>query len=95
MQSYIVDSKGRGFDTKNPLQVQSNATQAVAVVPNDATILTATKGLYIGISGDVVVTMANGQDATFKSLAVGMIHPISVTKVKATGTTATNILAVY
>lgn len=73
----------------------SNATQATAVTPSDTTVLTATKGLYVGASGDVVVTMFNGVDATFKGLAAGIIHPISVTKVKATGTTATNILAVY
>jgi hypothetical protein len=73
----------------------SNATQANAIVPNDGTVIPVTKGLYLGTTGDVVVTMANGQDATFKGLASGMIHPICVTKVKATGTNATSILAVY
>jgi hypothetical protein len=76
-------------------EVVSSAQQATAVTPSDTTVLTKTKGLYIGVTGDVVVTMANGSDATFKSLAAGVIHPISVSKVKVAGTTATNILAVY
>lgn len=77
------------------MQVTSHAIQAIAVTPNDATILVPTKGIYVGGSGDLVVTMANGVDATFKGIAAGVIHPISATKVKATGTTATYIVAVY
>ena len=77
-------------------KVTSNATSGVSVTPNDSTSLSkVTRGIYLGGSGDVVVTMADGMDVTFKSLAAGVIHPISVTKVKATGTTATNIVAVY
>lgn len=74
-----------------------SAKKATAVTPNDTTNLSggATKGLYLGASGNVVVTMADGTDATFTALASGVIHPISVLKVKATGTTATSILAVY
>lgn len=82
-------------DTNGNQKVTSVASQATAVTPNDSTVLSATRGLYLGVSGNVVVTMANGSDATFVGLAAGVIHPISVTKVKATGTTATSILAVY
>lgn len=73
----------------------SNATKAVAVTPNDTTVISATKGLYVGATGNITVTMANGADVTFNALIAGQIHPISVTKVKATGTTATGIVAVY
>jgi hypothetical protein len=75
----------------------ASARKATAVTPNDTTNLSggATKGLYVGVTGNVVVTMADGTDATFTNLSSGAIHPISVLKVKATGTTATNILAVY
>lgn len=73
----------------------SKATGAVVVTPNDTTVISVTSGLYLGTSGDVAVTMKDGSNVTFKSLAAGVIHPICITKVKATGTTATNILAVY
>lgn len=77
------------------LNVQSSGLSAVAVTPNDSTVISATKGLYLGATGDAVVIMADGNDATFKNLSGGIVHPLSVTKVKATGTTATNIIAVY
>lgn len=75
----------------------SNAVKAVLVTPNDTVDLADgnTKGLYVGGTGNVAVTMADGNDITFNALSVGTIHPISVKRVKATGTTATNIVAVY
>jgi hypothetical protein len=66
----------------------------VAVVPADATIIPATNGIYIGGTGNITVTMANGQNVTFNTIPVGY-YKFSVTKVMATGTTATNILALY
>lgn len=71
------------------------ASDAVAVVPSDATVLTAgVRGLYVGVSGDVAVVTRGGSTVTFKSAPVGIL-PVCVQKVKATGTTATNLLALY
>jgi hypothetical protein len=72
-------------------------TKAVAVTPNDATALVngPTKGLYVGGAGNVAVTTAEGNAVTFNALQVGVVHNLSVTHVKLTGTTATNILALY
>jgi hypothetical protein len=69
-------------------------TFAEEVVPADDTDLSAVaRALYIGGTGDVKVTMAEGgQEVTFKALAVGW-HPISVSRVWETGTTATDIVA--
>lgn len=67
---------------------------AVAVTKSDATIIPTTRSLYIGVSGDVVVTMAGGQTPiTFKSAPVGIL-PVQVTQVL-DATTATDILALY
>lgn len=66
-----------------------------ALTPNDSTVITPTRGLYVGVSGDVKVDSIDGNAVTFTSLAAGIIHPISCTKVYATGTDATNIVAVY
>lgn len=76
-------------------KVVSNMTKAVSVVPDDLATINPTKGLYLGGSGDVVVTMADGGDITLKGLSAGTIHQISVVAIKFTGTTATSIVAMY
>lgn len=67
---------------------------AVSVTPSDSTTLVTTRSIYIGVSGDVAVQMADGQIITFVGVPVG-IFPLQVDKVLATGTTATNIIALY
>ena len=71
----------------------SPASEAVAVTPADATYLTPTRGLYVGVSGDVKVIMLDGTTVTFTGLAAGVIHPIQCVLVFSTDTTATNIVA--
>ncbi len=70
-----------------------SAHSAVAVSTSDATVIPVTRGLYVGVLGDLVVRMANGETATFLSAAVGY-HPLQVDQVRA-ATSATNILALY
>jgi hypothetical protein len=72
-----------------------SARRAVAVTPNDSTLIPATRALYVGTGGTLVVTMAeDGVDATFTNVAAG-IFPVQVTKVLSTGTTASDIVALY
>lgn len=66
---------------------------AVAVTPLDATTIPLTDSLYIGVSGDVVVTLESDALVTYKSVPVGRLH-VACKKVM-TATTATNILACY
>ena len=71
------------------------SNQAVAVTPHDSTDLAkVTRGLYVGVSGDVVAIIG-GVAITFTAMAAGIIHPIAVTRVNATSTTATNLVAIY
>jgi hypothetical protein len=73
------------------------AVAAVAVTPHDTTVIPTgvTRALYIGVSGDVNVLMADGGTAvTFKSVPIGIL-PVRVQRVNSTSTTATNILALY
>lgn len=68
-------------------------TIAFAVTASDVTVFPyPTRALYVGGTGDIVVTMA-GTAITFKSVPVGLLR-IACTQVKAAGgaTTATNIL---
>lgn len=73
------------------------ATSAVAVTPHDTNDLTTTtRGLYVGVTGDVKVDMADtGTAVVFTAMAAGVIHPLRVTRVYSTDTTATNMVAVY
>ena len=73
------------------------AEYAAAVTLSDSTVLTPTpRALYIGVGGDVVVTMAaDGADVTFKNVPTGTKLPVRVSKVKSTGTTASSIVALY
>jgi hypothetical protein len=67
---------------------------ADAVSPSDSTDLGApASALYIGVAGDVTVTMAGGQtNVLFKAVPVGVL-PVACTRVWATGTTASSIVA--
>ena len=73
------------------------AEYAAAVVKSDSTVLNPVpRALYIGSGGDVVVTMAaDGTDVTFANVPTGTKLPVRVSKVKATGTTASSIVALY
>ena len=71
--------------------LDSPASTAVAVT-EDVPLAKTSRALYVGVAGDLVVTMAGGGDATFKNVAAGSFLPIRVTVVKA-ATTATDILA--
>jgi len=72
----------------------SAAYDAVAVTTSDSTVIRTARSLYVGVSGDVAVRTALGSTVTFKSVPIGIL-PVQVDKVLATGTTATNILALY
>ena len=52
------------------------------------------RALYIGTTGNLVVITAGGDTVTFNAVPVGIL-PVSVTRVKATSTTASNIVALY
>ncbi|MEZ2132405.1 MULTISPECIES: hypothetical protein [unclassified Sinorhizobium] len=69
------------------------ATQHMAVDPDDQTDIgmTGVRGLFVGAGGTVVVTV-NGQDVAY-TVADGTTLPIEATRIKATGTSASNIVA--
>jgi len=75
----------------------SSSGKWIVVTPNDSADLPSgvTKGLYVGVTGDVYVDNdSGGTNILFKGLAGGMIHPIRVKRVR-TASTATNLLAIY
>lgn len=70
---------------------------AAAVTPHDTSPLTngVTRGIYVGVSGDLTIIHESGVTMLYTSLAAGFYHPIAATVIKSTGTTATNIVAGY
>jgi len=72
------------------------AADATSITPDDGTVLTATtKGLYVGVGGDLAVRMKDGTTLTFIGVGSGAILPLRVDIVLATGTTATDIIALH
>ena len=50
--------------------------------------------LYVGVAGDLKVTLSSGDIVTLVAAAAGF-HPVQVIKVHATGTAATDIIAFW
>lgn len=80
------------------IMVTRPADSAAAITPDNSTDLSAvTRGLYVGVSGDVKVDLYDGAvtTVTFVGLASGVIHPIRARRVYATGTSATSIVGIF
>ena len=82
------------FASQSP-GLDSPASRGVAVTPSDSTTLTTSRALYVGGAGDVAALTVGGDSVTFVAVPAGTVLPIRVTKVLATGTTATSILALW
>lgn len=75
--------------------LDSPASGAFSITPNDATILSVTpRGLYIGAGGTLVVEMKWGGTVSFPNLPDGALLPVRVTRVLA-ATTAASIVGLY
>ena len=51
--------------------------------------------LYVGVTGNIKVTLIGGQTVTFTNVQGGSFLPIQINKLFSTGTTATSFVAVY
>ena len=71
-------------------------TKGAAVTPNDGVDLTfTTRAVWVGGAGNLTVTMSGGGDVTFTGVTAGALLHIRASRVKATGTSATNIVALW
>lgn len=74
----------------------SPVTNAVAVTPHNTNELSyVSRALYVGTGGDIAVTMQDSGSVTFVDVPTGTLLPIRVKIVKATGTTASDIVALW
>jgi hypothetical protein len=74
-----------------------SAHRASTITPSNVTVFEQpTRGLYVGSFGNLTVDMADGgSSVVFVGVQGGTILPIQVTRIYATGTTATNIVGLY
>lgn len=71
----------------------SPAREAAEITPDDATDLAVpTRAIFVGEVGNLAVQMLSGQTVTFSNMQAGIIYPLRVARVLATGTTATGLL---
>jgi hypothetical protein len=68
---------------------------AVSITPNDSTIIPVPRAVYVGGTGHLEVVMYGGSTVNFRSVPAGTVLDINVTKIKATNTTATYVVALY
>lgn len=71
------------------------ASNAATITPSDSlNIGPVSRALFIGTAGNLNVTMAGGQTVLFSNIGAGW-HPLRVTRVLSTLTTASGIVAVW
>lgn len=74
--------------------LSSPAAQAATVTPNDgADLPTASRALYVGTAGNLSVVTVGGSTVTLVGASGWM--PVRAARVLATGTTASDIVAVW
>lgn len=73
------------------------AGRHAAIVPSDGADLPGGKPalVYVGTGGDVRAYDLDGTPATYKNVPAGATLPTRVLRVLATGTTATDLVALY
>ena len=93
----IITSIGDLENKVDTILTESKATEAVTITPDDSTDLIEipTTGLYVGGNGDIKVDMLDGTTTTFVGLKAGVVYPFKITRIYATGTTATDIVVIY
>ncbi len=76
--------------------------RAASVTPNDTVNIPSVSGgtnngcvLYVGSAGNLRVQTVGGDDVTFNNINTGAFIPVQIVRVYATGTTASNILALW
>lgn len=74
----------------------SAANDAVAVdVSSSSQVLNGTcRAIYVGTTGNLALVTAKGTTITFNNVPVGIL-PIQATQINNSGTTASDLLALY
>ena len=90
----IQGPSGAAVSQNNPVPVSCGPSGSVAAVTVDVNFSQSSRGVYVGVTGDVTAII-NGSNIQFKAVPAGMILPIIATKITSSGTTATNMVAFF
>jgi len=72
--------------------LEAPATGMLQITPDDgADLASLTRALMVATAGDVAVIMQDGSDGVLPALQPGVIYPLRVRRVQASGTTATGL----
>ena len=83
--TFLLQADNASSPSRAPFAVVPSDTDPLAVVP---------KALYVGTGGDVALRGASGTaDVVFKNVASGQMIDVRAGYVRATGTTASDIVA--
>jgi hypothetical protein len=75
-------------------QLNSPARRAVAITPSDADELPfVTRWIYVGTAGNLTVVLVDGDQVTFSNVPAGSWMYLMARQVRATATTAANLIA--
>lgn len=86
-----MDPKSNTKHSVNP----ARQAEAIDVSSGDHTLTLSARGLYVGGAGDVACRFADDDsDVTLVGVAAGSVLPISLSVVRQTATTATNMVAI-
>lgn len=91
----VSNSNPMPIAAPNPLNVNTNtAVQAFTIVPSDSAALTVQPyGIYVGTGGDVTLrAVGSTVDVTYKNLPDASYIAVRASHVRATGTTATDLI---
>lgn len=81
------------FQNSSP-SIAGPASHGFAVAPSDSSLLSeTTRGVYVGTGGNIAALLLSGASVTFTSVPSGALLPVRLTKIMATGTSASNIVA--
>lgn len=69
-------------------------TNAAAIVADSA--IASCRGIYVGTGGDISIDLAgSGSAIIFKGAVAGTILPVAAKRVNSSGTTASNLVALW
>jgi hypothetical protein len=76
--------------------IAAPARRGFAIAASDTTDLAAeTRAIYVGTAGDLAAVLSSGDEVTFAGVGAGTLLPIRCRRVKATGTTAGQLVGLY
>jgi hypothetical protein len=72
------------------------AGNAFPITPQDGVDLAfVTRAIYVGVSGNITLTMQGGQSVLLTNIAAGTVLPLRAARIAATGTTAQDLVGLY